>query len=79
VNAGRPLTRAERRKYNRALYERKIRKDLIAKHGRDLGTFLYWLRVVNIRGTQNARDGDEAFMRDVVLALETVYRRHFPE
>ncbi len=76
MSAGRPLTKAERKKFNRAEHERKIKLDLIAQHGNDLGTFYYWLRVMNIRGTQAFRDGDAAFIRDVALALENVYRRH---
>ncbi|MEV7302512.1 MULTISPECIES: hypothetical protein [Streptomyces] len=74
--AGRPLTKAERKKYNRAQHERKIREDLIGKHGNDLGTFLFWLRVMSIQGTQKFREGDSSFIRDVALALENVYRRH---
>ncbi|WP_328760555.1 hypothetical protein [Streptomyces sp. NBC_00271] len=76
MSAGRPLTKIERKKYNRAEHERKIRQDLISQHGNDLGTFYYWLRLMNIRGTQAFRDGDTAFIRDVALALENVYRRH---
>ncbi|MYZ39784.1 MULTISPECIES: hypothetical protein [unclassified Streptomyces] len=76
MSAGRPLTRAERKKYNRAQHERKIRQDLIAEHGVDLGTFYYWLRLMNIRGTQAFRDGDTVFIREVALALENVYRRY---
>jgi hypothetical protein len=76
VNAGRPLTKAERKKFNRAEHERKIRADLIAQHGNDLGTFYYWLRIMNIRGTQAYRDGDKVLIHDVALALENVYRRH---
>jgi hypothetical protein len=76
VSAGRPLTRAERKKFNRAEHERAIRQDLIAQHGNDLGAFYYWLRIMNIRGTQAYRDGDTAFIREVALALENVYRRH---
>ncbi|MGY1583853.1 hypothetical protein [Streptomyces sp. MN13] len=76
MSAGRPLTKAERRKYNRAAHERKIRQDLVEQHGKDLGTFYYWLRLMNIRGTQAYRDGDTAFIREVALALENVYRRH---
>ncbi|MFI6359542.1 hypothetical protein ACIBJF_44790 [Streptomyces sp. NPDC050743] len=74
MNAGRPLTRAERKKYNRAEHERKIKQDLIAQHGNDLGTFYYWLRVMNIRGTQAYRDGNTQFIRDVARALENVHR-----
>lgn len=77
MSAGRPLTRAERKKYNRAQHERKIREDLIAQHGNDLGTFYFWLRLINIRGTQSVREGDTAFIRDAALALENVHRRHF--
>ncbi|WP_189749929.1 carbohydrate ABC transporter, partial [Streptomyces chartreusis] len=73
MSAGRPLTKSERKKLNRAEHERKIRQDLIAQHGRDLGTFYYWLRIMNIRGTQAYRDGDTQFIRDVALALENVY------
>ncbi|MBT2369963.1 hypothetical protein J7E88_33030 [Streptomyces sp. ISL-10] len=76
MSAGRPLTRAERRKLNRAEHERKIKQDMLAMHGNELGTFYYWLRIMNIRGTQAYRDGDTAFIRDVALALENVYRRH---
>lgn len=76
MSAGRPLTKSERKKYNRAEHERKIRQDLIDQHGNDLGTFYYWLRLMNIRGTQAFRDGDTVFIRDVALALENVYRRH---
>ncbi|MFH8698986.1 hypothetical protein [Streptomyces chartreusis] len=76
MSAGRPLTKAERKKLNRAEHEQKIKQDLIAQHGRDLGTFYYWLRIMNIRGTQAYRDGDTQFIRDVALALENVYRRH---
>ncbi|MFD3920226.1 hypothetical protein [Streptomyces sp. NPDC058595] len=76
MSAGRPLTKAERKKYNRAEHERKIKKDLVAQHGNDLGTFLYWLRLMTIRGTQAFRNGDTALIRDVALALENVYRRH---
>nr|MDT0521301.1 hypothetical protein [Streptomyces sp. DSM 41633] len=76
MSAGRPLTKVERKRMNRAEHERKIRQDLIAQHGSDLGTFYYWLRIMNIRGTQAYRDGDTAFIRDVALALENVYRRH---
>lgn len=61
---------------NRAEHERKIKQDLIAQHGKDLGTFYYWLRITNIRGTQAYRDGDTAFIRDVALALHNVYSRH---
>ncbi|MET8751330.1 hypothetical protein ABZW32_14710 [Streptomyces sp. NPDC004667] len=76
MSAGRPLTKVERKKMNRAEHERKIRQDLIAQHGNDLGTFYYWLRIVNIRGTQAYRGGDTAFIRDVALALDNVHRRH---
>jgi hypothetical protein len=76
VSAGRPLTKAERKKFNRAEHERKIRQDLIAQHGKELGNFYAWLRIVNIRGTQASRQGDTAFIQDVALALENVYRRH---
>lgn len=73
---GRPLTKAERKKFNRAQHERKIQADLIAEHGNDLGNFYFWLRVMNIRGTQAHREGDVRLIRDVALALENVYRRH---
>ena len=73
---GRPLTRAERKKYNRAEHERKIKQDLLAEHGQDLGTFYYWLRIMTIRGTQKFREGDTSFIRDVARALENVYSRH---
>jgi hypothetical protein len=76
VSEGRPLTRAERKKYNRALHEQSIKQELIARYGHDLGTFYYWLRFMNIRGTQEHRDGKTQFIRDVALALENVYRRH---
>ncbi|MFI2241163.1 hypothetical protein [Streptomyces chrestomyceticus] len=76
MSAGRPLTKAERKKYNRARHEQKIREDLIARHGTDLGTFYYWLRFMHIRGTQAHRGGDTDFIRDVALALENVHRRH---
>ncbi|MEV4975345.1 hypothetical protein [Streptomyces scopuliridis] len=76
MSAGRPLTRVERKKMNRAEHERKIRQDLIAQHGNDLGTFYYWLRIMNIRGTQAYRDGDTVFIRDVALALQNVHSRH---
>uniref|UniRef100_UPI002F90BDC9 hypothetical protein n=1 Tax=Streptomyces sp. NBC_01562 TaxID=2975879 RepID=UPI002F90BDC9 len=76
MSAGRPLTKAERKKFNRAEHERKIKQDLIAQHGNELGTFYAWLRVVNIRGTQASREGDTAFIREVVLALQNVYSRH---
>ncbi|MEV6439848.1 hypothetical protein [Streptomyces anulatus] len=54
---------------------------MIAQHGNDLGTFYYWLRITNIRGTQAYRDGNTelartAFIRDVALALHNVYSRH---
>ncbi|MFC9534360.1 hypothetical protein ACFT38_28010 [Streptomyces sp. NPDC056975] len=76
MSAGRPLTRVERKKFNRAEHERKIQKDLIAQHGNDLGNFYFWLRLMNIRGTQAFRDGDTSFIRDVALALQNVYSRH---
>ncbi|MCT2547390.1 hypothetical protein [Streptomyces atratus] len=76
MSAGRPLTKAERKKFNRAEHERKIKQDLIAQHGKELGTFYAWLRIVNIRGTQAYRDGDAAFIRDVALALQNVSSRH---
>lgn len=76
MSVGRPLTKAERKKFNRAEHERKIKQDLIAQHGNDLGTFYYWLRVSNIRGTQAYRDGNTAFIRDVALALQNVFSRH---
>jgi hypothetical protein len=76
VSAGRPLTKAERKAFNRAEHERKIKQELIAQHGDELGTFYAWLRVVNIRGTQNYRKGELAFIRDVVLALQNVHSRH---
>ncbi|MEE1774903.1 hypothetical protein ACFRAA_33335 [[Kitasatospora] papulosa] len=74
--ASRPLTKVERRKFNRAQHEKKIREDLIGRHGNDLGNFLSWLRIMSIQGTQRFRDGDTSFIRDVALALENVYRRH---
>ncbi|MFD5342996.1 hypothetical protein ACFWJY_04310 [Streptomyces anulatus] len=49
---------------------------MIAQHGKDLGTFYYWLRITNIRGTQAFRDGNTEFIRDVALALHNVYSRH---
>ncbi|MFP8887824.1 hypothetical protein [Streptomyces mangrovi] len=73
---GRPLTKAERKKFNRAQHERKIQADLIARHGEELGNFYFWLRVMNIRGTQAFREGDTSLIRDVALALENVHRRH---
>jgi hypothetical protein len=76
VTADRPLTKIERKKYNRAQHERKIREDLTARHGNDLGSFLFWLRIMSIQGTQRFREGDTGFIRDVALALENVYRRH---
>ncbi|WP_331737664.1 hypothetical protein OHA38_44080 (plasmid) [Streptomyces sp. NBC_01732] len=76
MSAGRPLTKIERKKMNRAEHERKIKQDLIAQHGKDLGTFYYWLRIMSIRGTQAYRDGDMALIRDVALALQNVYSRH---
>jgi hypothetical protein len=76
VSAGRPLTKAERKDFNRAEHERKIKQDLIAQHGEDLGTFYYWLRIVNIRGTQAYRAGNTDFIREVALALHNVYSRH---
>jgi hypothetical protein len=76
VSAGRPLTKAERKNYNRAQHEREIKQDLIARHGDDLGTFYYWLRIVNIRGTQAYREGKTDFIREVALALHNVYSRH---
>ncbi|HBF83004.1 MAG TPA: hypothetical protein DD420_24705 [Streptomyces sp.] len=76
TTAGRPLTKAERKKYNRAQHEGKIRKELTEKHGKDLGNFLFWLRVMSIQGTQRYREGDPRFIQDVSLALENVYRRH---
>jgi hypothetical protein len=76
VSAGRPLTKAERKKFNRAEHERKIKQELIAQHGEDLGTFYAWLRIVNIRGTQTYRAGNKDFIREVTLALHNVYRRH---
>jgi hypothetical protein len=77
VSAGRPLTKAERKKFNRAEHERKIKQELIAQHGEDLGTFYAWLRIVNIRGTQAHRAGKTDFIREVTLALHNVYGRHF--
>jgi hypothetical protein len=76
VSAGRPLTKAERKKFNRAEHERKIKQDLIAQHGNDLGTFYAWLRLVNIRGTQAYRDGDLTYIREIALALHNVHSRH---
>ncbi|MFJ2745371.1 hypothetical protein ACIO3O_37575 [Streptomyces sp. NPDC087440] len=76
MSAGRPLTKAERKKMNRAEHERKIKQDLIAQHGNDLGTFYAWLRIVNIRGTQAFRDGDTEFIREAARALHNVYSRH---
>lgn len=74
--ASRPMTRAERKRHNRALHERQMREEMAQKHGPELGAFLFWLRVMTIRGTQAHRDGDVALIRDVALALENVYRRH---
>ncbi|MER7832206.1 hypothetical protein [Streptomyces sp. NPDC095602] len=48
---------------------------MIAQHGNDLGNFYFWLRLMNIRGTQAARAGDTNLIREVSLALENVYRR----
>ncbi len=76
MSAGRPLTKAERKNLNRAEHERKIKRDLIAQHGNDLGTFYYWLRVTNIRGTQAHRNGDTDFIREAALALHNVFSRH---
>ncbi|MFI6881149.1 hypothetical protein ACIBL6_47665 [Streptomyces sp. NPDC050400] len=76
MSADRPLTKVERKKFNRAQHERKIQKDLIAQHGEELGNFYFWLRVVNIRGTQSYRNGDNRFIREVALALQNVYGRH---
>ncbi|MFB8030610.1 MULTISPECIES: hypothetical protein [unclassified Streptomyces] len=76
TTAGRPLTKAERKRFNRAQHEKAIREDLIGRHGNDLGNFLSWLRIMSIQGTQRFRDGDTSFIRDVALALENVYRRH---
>ncbi|MFG3499321.1 hypothetical protein [Streptomyces sp. NPDC047928] len=76
MSAGRPLTKAERKDFNRAEHERKIKRELIAKHGNDLGNFYYWLRLVNIRGTQAYRNGNTDFIREVALALHNVYGRH---
>ncbi|WP_394427209.1 hypothetical protein [Streptomyces sp. SGAir0957] len=76
MSAGRPLTKAERKDFNRAAHERKIQKDLIAQHGEELGNFYFWLRVVNIRGTQEFRRGDNRLIREVSLALHNVYSRH---
>jgi hypothetical protein len=73
----RPLTKNERKKYNRAQHEKKIQADLIAQHGPELGNFYFWLRVMNIRGTQLHREGEGRFIRDAALAMENVYRRHF--
>lgn len=61
---------------NRAEHERQIKLDLVAKHGKDLGTFYAWLRIVNIRGTQASRDGDTAYIREIALALHNVHSRH---
>ncbi|MFD8961960.1 hypothetical protein ACFV0W_34705 [Streptomyces anulatus] len=49
---------------------------MIAQHGNDLGTFYYWLRITNIRGTQAYRDGNTEFIREAALALHNVYSRH---
>ncbi|MGW4951538.1 hypothetical protein [Streptomyces parvulus] len=76
MSAGRPLTKAERKAFNRAKHEQKIKQEMIAQHGNDLGTFYAWLRVVNIRGTQAYRGGDTAFIREVVRALQNVHNRH---
>ncbi|MGV4890729.1 hypothetical protein ACSR0Z_29920 (plasmid) [Streptomyces viridosporus] len=76
MSAGRPLTRAERKDFNRAEHERKIKQELIAQHGEDLGTFYAWLRIVNIRGTQAYRAGNTDLIREVTLALHNVYNRH---
>ncbi|GHH55559.1 hypothetical protein [Streptomyces candidus] len=76
MSAGRPLTKAERKDFNRAEHERKIKQDLIAQHGKDLGTFYAWLRIVNIRGTQAYRSGNTEFIREAALALHNVYSRH---
>lgn len=77
MSAGRPLTKAERKQMNRAEHERKIKQDLITAHGKDLGTFYYWLRITNIRGTQAYRDGNTDFIREAALALHNVYSRHY--
>ncbi|MBY8889100.1 hypothetical protein K7472_30275 [Streptomyces sp. PTM05] len=73
---GRPLTRVERKQFNRAQHEQKIRTEMVTAHGEELGMFYYWLRLMNIRGTQAFRSGELGFIRDVALALENVYRRH---
>ncbi|MER5886966.1 hypothetical protein ABT160_24345 [Streptomyces sp. NPDC001941] len=73
---GRPLTKSERKQFNRAQHEQKIKMQLVAEHGPELGNFYYWLRLMNIRGTQAFRTGDVQFIRDVALALENVYRKH---
>ncbi|WP_158679401.1 hypothetical protein [Streptomyces sp. Tu 6176] len=49
---------------------------MIAQHGTDLGTFYYWLRITNIRGTQAYRAGNADFIREAALALHNVYSRH---
>jgi hypothetical protein len=77
VSAGRPLTKAERKAFNRAKHEQKIKQDLIAQHGNELGQFYYWLRVANMRGTQTYHEGNPDFVREVALALHNVYSRHF--
>ncbi|OEJ22526.1 hypothetical protein [Streptomyces subrutilus] len=77
MSAGRPLTKAERKAFNRAKHEQKIKQDLIAQHGNELGQFYYWLRVTNMRGTQAYRDGSTEFIREAALALYDVYSRHF--
>ncbi|MFE4660579.1 hypothetical protein ACFRFJ_28290 [Streptomyces hydrogenans] len=76
MSANRPLTKEERKRFNRAEHERTIRQELIARHGNELGNFHFWLRLMNIRGTQAYRAGDTAFIRDVALALQNVYQRH---
>ncbi|MFZ3562819.1 hypothetical protein ACOKM5_43590 [Streptomyces sp. BH097] len=76
MSANRPLTKVERKNYNRAAHEQKIQKDLIAQHGNELGNFYYWLRLMNIRGTQAYRGGDLSLIRDVSLALQNVHERH---
>ncbi|MFE3129281.1 hypothetical protein ACFXHD_38370 [Streptomyces hydrogenans] len=76
MSANRPLTKEERKRFNRAEHERKIRQELIARYGNEFGNFHFWLRVMNIRGTQAYRAGDTAFIRDVALALQNVYQRH---
>lgn len=73
----RPMTKVERTKFNRAAHERKMRNELVAKHGEELGNFHYWLRLMGIRGTQLYREEDDLrLIREVSLALQNIYNRY---